>query len=140
MRPLFVKLWKYLLFSSLTVSSVQAQQVRALQSGIYTARKTGHQTRTNDCSDAKCVALSVSLPPGSQIVAIKCYANIRLDGGPDLPYYQLNDIPCGQDVSSSIFDRPVTQTSQQAITVSTTYHNRSHDRDREVKLVVDFMP
>jgi hypothetical protein len=124
------------IFMIATVS--QAQQTRTQDSGIYTAQKTGHQTKTNNCDDAKCVSLSVSVPLGSQIVAIRCYANIRLDGGADLPHNQFNEIPCGQDVSWSIFDRPVTQTSQQAITVSTTYHNRSDNRDRDVKLVVEF--
>lgn len=139
MKVFFQQTLMFLAISAFVLACAsEAQQTRTQDSGIYTAQKTGHQTTTNNCDDAKCVSLSVSVPLGSQIVAIRCYANIRLDGGADLPHNQFNEVPCGRDVSWSIFDRPVTQTSQQAVTVSTTYHNRSHDRDRDVKLVVEF--
>jgi hypothetical protein len=114
--------------------------MRQAESGVYTANKCGHDVKTNDCSEARCVNLEVYLPLGAQVVATHCYANITLNAGPDLPHYQFNEVPAGVDTSWSIFDYPVQQSTPTNVVVRTTYHNRSSDRDRDVKLVVDWEP
>jgi len=118
--------------------TVHAQQKTATD-GPRTAAKTVNQCTENTCKPsgcASCVNLQVNLPLTAQVIKIHCWTNAGVND--ELPHGQLREIPCGTDWAWSIFDTPVTSTTGSNTTVTTTYHNRSHNRDRDVKLTVDY--
>jgi len=113
-------------------------QVTKANSGIKTAHKVGHNCTSNTWDNeggcASCVDLAVSVPVSAQITAYHCLTNAGYPN--DYPHYQMHEVRCGEDVSWSIFEPP----SVNGNTVTTRYHNRSSDRDRDVELTVDYQP
>lgn len=132
------------LFVALTLSCtlVGARATRTACTGVLVANKVGHDCKENRCSNkiqgtcASCVDLTVSLPQGSEVVATRCYTVAWYPD--DYAHGDLHQVPCTTDNSWSIFDDPVVDSSGNSVRVSTTYHNRSDDRDRDVKLCVDW--
>lgn len=131
----------FLIISVLVLSlnrSIQAQG-KVTRSGEFTAPKTVNQCTSNDCKPtgcASCIDLTVYLPLGAQVDSIHCLTNAGYPN--DFQHHDLHEVACGQDVSWSIFDTPVQSTTPNNTVVSTKYHNRSHNRDRDVELVVNW--
>jgi hypothetical protein len=111
-------------------------QTKTARSGVQTAAKTGSNCTSNTCSPdggcASCKDLEVSLPDTAQIIATHCLTNANYPK--DYEHYDLHEVPCGKDVSWSIFENPDVNGS----VVRTRFHNRSSDRDRDVELTVDY--
>jgi hypothetical protein len=119
-------------------ADIIAQSHNFTESGVYTAAKTGHQTTTNACGDARCVELIIYLPLTAQNIKPHCYVNIKPNTTDDLPHGQLAEVGCGVDTAWSIFDKPTIQTTPTNVVVRTMFHNRSHNRDRDTKLVAEW--
>ena len=125
----------------LGVASVQAQTKTAC-TGVLVAPKTGHNCTENTCSNkssgacASCVDLVVSVPQGSEVVSKHCYTVAAYPD--DSAHGSLHEVECTKDNSWSVFDDPVVDSSGSSVKVSTTYHNRSDNRDRDVKLCVEW--
>jgi hypothetical protein len=128
--------------SVLSCALAQGQATRTACTGVFVANKVGHDCKENTCSNkiqgacGSCVDLAVSLPQGSEVVAARCYTVAWYPN--DYAHGDLHEIPCTKDNSWSIFDDPVVDSSGNSVRVSTTYHNRSGDRDRDAKLCVDW--
>jgi hypothetical protein len=126
----------------LGVPIAHAQATKSACTGVLVANKVGHNCTDNTCSNksrgacASCVDLTVSLPQGSEVVAKHCYTVAWYPD--DHKHGDLHEIECTEDNSWSIFDDPFVDSSGSSVRVSTTYHNRSGDRDRDVKLCVDW--
>lgn len=119
--------------------TVDGQQTKTATDGPYTAAKTGNPCTSNECKPigcASCVKLQVNLPLTAQVIKVHCWANAGYPN--DLPHGQFQEVACGVDVAWSIFEPPVTTTTTSNTVVTTRYHNRSGDRDRDVKLTVDY--
>ena len=122
---------------ALGVSMAQAQATQTACTAVQVAHKVGRDCTTNNCSNkvptgcASCLDFTISLPQGS-VVAKHCYTVAHYPD--DYKHGDLHEIPCTTDNSWSIFDDPVVSGG----TVSTTFHNRSSDRDRDAKLCVDW--
>jgi hypothetical protein len=118
---------------------VHGQQTKTAINGPYTAARTVNRCTSNECKRAgcaSCVKLQANLSFAAQIIKIHCWTNA---GYPDdLPQGQFQEVACGADVSWSIFNSPVTSTTSNNTVVATTHHNRSHNRERDVKLAVDY--
>ena len=108
------------------------------ESGVYNAPKTGHPVTTNTCGVARCVELVIYLPLTAQNIKPHCYVNIKPNTTDDLPHGQLAEVGCGVDTAWSIFDEPIVQTTPTNVVVRTVFHNRSDNRDRDMKLVAEW--
>ena len=106
--------------------------------GVYSVAKTGHNTFTNTCGDARCQVLVVYLPLGAQIQQVQCLSNIDWGRAGDLPHGQLKLAECGKDGAWAIFDPIVIETTPTNTIVRSTFHNRSSDWDRDVELLVRY--
>jgi hypothetical protein len=124
-------------------TTVHGQQLKTATDGPHTTPKTGSNCTSNTCTNqggcATCVTLTVYMPLTAQVAAngIHCWTNAGGKEG-DLPHGQFAELACGKDGGWSIFDPPVTTTTAGNTIVTTTYHNRSSDRDRDVKLIVNY--
>jgi len=107
--------------------------------GAILVRQVGSDCKSNDCqSCAVCDTYTIPLPGNARVIKVHCWttANYPSDYAPN----DLHEVDCGTDVAWSIWDQP-TQEYQQAtgkLAVYSTYHNRSSDRDRYVKLSVEW--
>jgi hypothetical protein len=136
-----MKIHLILIGTGLCVSTcLMNAQLKTNSSGEYTAHKVGSNCTNSDC--AVKIPLAVYLPLGAQVKAIHCFANIKenVENPSDYPHHELHPVTCGKDVSWSIFTTPVQQTTPTNVTVTTEYQNRSSDRDRDVRLDVDWTP
>jgi hypothetical protein len=129
---------------ALGVSIAQAQAPQTTCTKIQVAHKVGHDCTSNTCAPgnsrndcASCLNFTLGLPAGSTVVARHCYtvAHYPQDYGHGDPQ---EIIPCTKDNSWSIFDDPAVSSTASGVTVSTTFRNRSSDRDRDAKLCVDW--
>jgi hypothetical protein len=107
-------------------------------SGQYNVSHANGQCKDNACSTqggcAACQQLVVNLPAGAQVDSIHCYTTAAYPNDTGI-----HEVSCTTDNSWSVFDQPVIQTSPGGgVNISTTYHNRSHNRGRTVKLSVDW--
>ena len=85
---------------------------------------------------ASCVTLTAYMPLTAQVTSIRCLTTATTDGGPDSPSVRV--VPCGALDGWATFERPVQSTTPSNTVVTTVFHNRSHNRDREVELQVDY--
>ena len=111
-------------------------------SEVKTTPKTRLQCTDNTCAIshgcANCAYLGVELPAGAQLQAIHCLTNAHYPD--DYPHYELHEVAeCTQDNSWSVFDQPTVKTyANGVVDIATTFHNRSHERDRDVQITVDW--
>jgi predicted nucleic acid-binding Zn ribbon protein len=114
-------------------SFIKTQSVRAdsNSSQDYTVGGTGSQCGDNGCAQKQ--QLRVDLPSGAQVDAVHCLTTAHYpdDSG-------LHEVDCMTDNAWSIFDAPRTDTYQNSVVVTTTYYNRSHNRNRTIRLTVDW--
>ena len=82
---------------------------------------------------ASCVVLGITLPPNAWVDGLRCYttANYPDDSA-------LHEVACGTDIAWSTFDTPIVVASGESVVVNATYHNRSSDRPRSVRLEVQW--
>jgi hypothetical protein len=119
------------------VNSGRVHGQNSTPSGELHVSHANGQCKDNTCTPtgcAGCVQLTVNLPPGAQYQRSHCFttANYPDDIG-------IHEVACTTDNAWSVFDDPVVSTTNGGgVTVTTTYHNRSHNRDRTVKLSVDW--
>jgi hypothetical protein len=91
-------------------------------------------TQTMNC--ALCVFIKVPLPPNAIVDLVndvKCWTTAGKDDHPIAPM-----VHCTDDVGWSTFHPPTITHDAYNTYVETTYHNRSHDRIRAVKVVVSY--
>jgi hypothetical protein len=127
---------------SLTMGRGWAQGVTN-SSGEYTAPEVGANCSSDQCSTkgegcASCVSLIIHLPLGAWVTKTHCFTNANYPT--DHPRHDLHEVPCGADISWSRFDTPIITATDADVIVRTTYHNRSSDRTRDVKLTVEWQP
>jgi hypothetical protein len=125
-----------------------AGAVQTATTGILTAPHAHGECHVDQCyrpgvpfADASnycasCVTLTAYLPLTAQVVGIRCLSTATTAGGPDSPNIQV--VPCGALDGWATFDRPVQSTSPTNTIVTTVFHNRSHNRARDVELQVDY--
>ena len=133
--PLLYRLIVATLSIGWLVASVQGQ-AKTAESAVMVAHKVGHDCKDNDCNGcASCVSMSVGLPAGAKVIAVHCYTVANYPD--DYAHGDLHEVTCGEDVSWSIFDKP-SFSYYGLLTVGTTYHNRSSDRDRDAQITVEW--
>src|ERR1700739_2163102 len=105
-----------------------------------TATAVGGDCKTNKCSNnsgcANCVQLTVELRSDAWVTKTHCYTTANYPD--DYPRHNMHEGSCGEDVSWSVFETPIVVTGSQHLVISTTYHNRSSDRSRDVRLAVEW--
>jgi hypothetical protein len=129
---------------ALVVSLAQAQATQTTCTAVQVAHKVGHDCTSNTCAPgnsrndcASCLNFNLGLPAGSTVVAKHCYTVAHYPD--DYKHGDLHEIvSCTTDNSWSIFDDPAVSSTATGVTVSTTFRNRSGDRDRDAKLCVDW--
>lgn len=117
------------------------QATHTAESDEFTADSVGHDCVTNKCSSdaggcASCIQITVTLPPNAWITKVHCFTNANYPD--DFPRHDLHEVNCGTDVSFSIFDTPDITATPAKVVVRTTYHNRSSNQSRDIKLKVDW--
>jgi hypothetical protein len=129
--------------SLILLSVVLCAQVgsRIADTGEQAAPNTGQDCKTDSCSNsnqgcASCVYLALHLPPEAWVTKTHCYTNAQYPH--DYQRHELHEVPCGEDISWSRFDTAIVSATPREVVVRTTYHNRSSDRTRDVKLTVDW--
>jgi subtilisin family serine protease len=126
--------------SVLSASSACAQSDRSNSTTVIVSA-VGSNCDSNQCSKdgsgcASCAVLEVQLPATAWVLKSHCYTSA---GYPeDYGLSDLREVECGVDQSWSIFDTPSVTANQTRVSVTTIYRNRSGDRSRAVKLVVDW--
>jgi hypothetical protein len=109
-------------------------------SRTHGAAKTGMDCTTNACRDnggcATCVRLDLQLPLNAKVLAVHCFTNAHHPE--DFPKSELHEIRCTADNAWSIFESPVVTYGSEFSVVTTIFHNRSSDRDRMVRLDVEW--
>lgn len=127
--------WTSLVLLALAMSA-QAQTSNPVCSDVIVAHKVGSNCTQTECAGsggcAICVDLVVTLPPGTHQVAIHCLTVANYPK--DYQHGDLHEVACTTDNAWSIFDNP----SDNGNSVSTTFHNRSSDRDRDVQLCANW--
>jgi hypothetical protein len=126
-----------------SIAIAQAQTTQTTCTPVQVANKVGHDCTSNTCAPgnshndcASCVNLTLGLPQGSTVIAKHCYTVAH---DPEYHHGDLHEIsPCTTDNSWSIFDEPAVSSTGSGVTVSTTFRNRSSDRDRDAKLCVEW--
>ena len=84
---------------------------------------------------ATCAILSVTLPPRSQAQAIRCLTTAEGPPG-DVP---IRVVPCAPLDAWATFDRPTQDVApDNSVVVRVLFHNRSHNRDRQIQMQVDY--
>lgn len=97
----------------------------------YTVSAVGHDCPTNACAVQQ--QLRVDLPAHVTVDAVHCLttANYQDDTG-------MHEVGCTTDNAWSVFDEPRKDYYDSEVIVWTTYYNRSGDRQRRVRLTVDW--
>jgi hypothetical protein len=125
---------------ALLLATGSGAQVLTSEDGPRVANKVGHPCTDNTCKDkggcASCLYFSVYVPLDAQALKIRCYTVANYPN--DFAHGDLHEVSCGQDVSFSVFDSPSVSTTPTNKIVTTTFHNRSGDRDRDAKVVVEY--
>jgi hypothetical protein len=128
---------------ALGVSIADAQANSPTCTPIQVAHKVGHDCTSNTCAPgnsrndcASCVVLSLGLPQGSTVLGKHCKTVAHYPD--DYHHGDLREVACTTDNAWSIFDDPVVGSSGNSVTVSTTFRNRSSNRDRDAQLCVDW--
>jgi hypothetical protein len=104
------------------------------------APPTGVNCGSNECrfstpsGCAFCTTLEVPIPLKATIVKVHCYTSAGYPNDSAPPH----EVACTADNSWSVFDAPTTETRAWTQIVRTTYHNRSSDRLRLVKMIVEW--
>jgi hypothetical protein len=106
-----------------------------------TAEAVGRNCTTDVCSTvhtgcASCIDITITLPPQAWVTKTHCLTNA--DNPDDRPRHQLHEVPCGLDVSWSRFETPIVTATTTGVTIHTIYHNRSSNRDRDIKVTADW--
>lgn len=124
----------------LLIASSATAQVLKSEDGPRVANKAKSGCTDNACSDsggcATCLRFTVYVPLDAQQLKVRCYtvANYPVD----YPHGNLHEVACGQDVAWSIFSSPNISTTPNNKTITTVFYNRSDDRDRDAKVVVEY--
>jgi hypothetical protein len=118
-------------------------QSRTANSPELTAAAVGMNCTSDTCSSrhegcASCVELVVSLPPKAWVTKTHCYTTANYPD--DHLRHDLHEVDCGVDNSWSIFDTPIVSATPSRVVIRSTYHNRSSNRSRDVKLTVEWRP
>jgi subtilase family protein len=115
-------------------------QSKVAWSAEQTVTAVGGDCKTNKCSNnsgcASCVQLTIELRADAWVTRTHCYTTANYPD--DYPRHNMHEVPCGEDVSWSVFETPIVLTRSQHVVISTTYHNRSSDRARDVRLAVEW--
>jgi hypothetical protein len=123
--------------SNCTFASSLTSQVNGSSSPEVAVPNTGRDCTTNVCREqggcASCVRLDVQLPLEAKVLSVHCLTTAHYPD--DSP---IHEVPCTQDNAWSIFDSPVISRGPQFSVVSTVFHNRSSNRNRVVKFVLDW--
>jgi hypothetical protein len=110
-------------------------EARLIRSDVRSAPACGRDCTTNVCRAnggcASCVALDVQLPEQAKVTSIHCLttANYPNDSA-------LREVQCTQDNAWSVFDSPTVSEKNGYVSVHTTFHNRSSDRNRSAAIAV----
>lgn len=119
-------------------STSQNAQKNVSSSPVFEAPRTGRDCKSNACRDdggcATCVKLVVEVPPETKVVAVHCFTNAHYPE--DFPKAELHEVTCTEDNAWSIFESPIVREASGLVT--TVFHNRSSDRDRVVRLDVEW--
>lgn len=126
------------------IAAVAAPIIKTATTGTLAVTHANGPCKSNECwiqsnntgGCAACVTLVVYLPLGSQVTAIRCYTNAGGPGGDTPSIYQAR---CGDLDAWATFDRPVQFSTPNNVVVTTTFHNRSHNRQRMAELQVDWL-
>lgn len=118
-------------------------QLKTTSSGERTASAVGFNCTTDKCSEsntgcASCARLGVELPANAWVVKTHCYTTANYPD--DYSRHDPHEVACGADNSWSLFDSTSVVATNQHVLVKTTYHNRSHNRSRDVRLDVEWLP
>lgn len=116
-------------------------QLKTASSGERSSAATGLNCTTNTCSTtgagcASCIRLTVELPANAWVVRTHCYTTANYPD--DYHRDDLHEVACGLDASWSQFDTTIVIANNNRVVVETTYHNRSDNRTRDVRLDVDW--
>jgi hypothetical protein len=122
------------------VAASSGAQVLTSEDGPRVANKTGGSCKDNQCKNsggcASCLGFTIYVPLDAQNLKVHCYTVANYPN--DYAHGDLHEVACGQDVAWSIFDSPNISTTATNKIVATTFHNRSGDRDRDAKVVVEY--
>jgi len=129
-------------------TGASGQNLVQMQGQVYTtsasgtAAKTRVQCGSNTCAQdggcASCIWLHAATKQmNAQVVAIRCKTNAEVDR--DGPHGFSKVVDCTTDNAWSVFDQPVVENfGYGGMQVTTVFRNRSHDRDRDAILEVDW--
>jgi hypothetical protein len=138
----------YLVQPSCSGSTPKNNILQTATTGVLTAAHAHGECRTDQCYRsgvtivdainycATCVTLTAYMPLTAQVMNIRCLTTATTNGGADSP--SVREVPCGALDGWATFDRPVQSTSPTNTIVTTVFHNRSHNRNRDVELQVDY--
>jgi hypothetical protein len=115
-------------------AQTQVQSVTGLAAAVG-SDCTSDMCATNGRGCASCVELTISLQPNAWVDSLRCYttANYPNDSA-------IHEVGCGTDVAWSTFDTPLVVATAEKVLAKTTYHNRSSNRPRSVRLDVQWHP
>jgi hypothetical protein len=128
--------------------AVKTATIQTTTTGIITVEHAHGECRTDQCYQARativdainycasCITLTSYMPLTAQVVSIRCLTTATTNGGDDSQNVRV--VPCGALDGWATFDRPVQSTSPTNTVVTTKFHNRSHNRNRDVELQVDY--
>ena len=121
-------------------SSNQDERTNKSSSFVVEAPNTHRDCTSNTCREdggcASCARLFVELPPDTKVLAIHCFTNAHAPD--DFPKSELHEVACTQDNAWSIFESPIVKSGSSSNYITTVFHNRSSDRDRVVRLDVEW--
>ena len=126
---------------SLCTNALGAAATETERSTEHAAVAVGSDCKTNVCSSASggcasCVHLRVTLPAEVWVVKTHCVSSGNYPS--DYERHDLHEVPCGVDVAWAQFDTPTVSAERNRLVVETTYHNRSSDRTRDVRMDVEW--
>lgn len=116
-----------------------AVDIKTEKTGDLTAKAVGNECFANPCHAtgcAQCADLKVYLPLGAQVLSVRYYTTAWNNAG-DTPIRQI--LP-GEIDGWAAMDAAIQYSTPTNTVVSTTFHNRSSDRNRLARLEVDWRP
>jgi hypothetical protein len=125
----------------LATPALAVAQPKTTTTGVLTAKHANGNCTSDDCFVqgrnnfcCTCVTLTSYMPLASEVVAIRC---LTTAGGPSGDV-AIRVVPCTALDAWATFESPVKSTTPQNTVVTTVFHNRSHNRDRQIELQVDY--
>jgi hypothetical protein len=140
MKPLKLVVGGLVLTASSLLMGNALPQNKTQTTGDLTAPATGGGCNENRCKTdggcASCLDLTVTLPQGSQVRAIRYYTTAGSHGSEDMG---MHEIQPGETDDWAMMEQ-ATQTSDSSahVIVRAKFYNRSNNRSRQARLEVDY--